>query len=275
MVDTKEFKFYQKSAEYVQSRIDFVPETALILGTALGGLAEKIENPVEIPYAQIPNFLVSTVKDHAGKLILGRMHGKNVVCMSGRFHYYEGYDFSQLVIPVRLFKLLGVKTLILTNAAGAINTGYRPGDVMIIKDHLNLMGAAPTRGKNIDEFGRRFFDVSNAYDKDLIKLAHRCAADTTLRIQEGVYVFCPGPQFETPAEIRFYRMAGGDAAGMSTVPEVLAAAQCGLRVLGLSLMTNMAAGILSEPIDGQEVDEVGKRAKAGLQRYIGSILEKL
>ena len=274
-MEKRDLSYYQKSADYVKSKIDFVPEIALILGTALGGLADKIENPITIPYSDIPNFLISTVDSHAGKLILGKLNGKNVVCMSGRFHYYEGYNFSQLVIPVRLFKLLGVHSMILTNASGGINTGYRPGDVMIIKDHINLLGASPTRGKNIEEFGRRFFDMSNAYDKDLIKIAQKCSSNTSLRVQEGVYAYACGPQFETPAEIKFMRIIGADAVGMSTVPEVITAAHCNIRVLGLSLITNMAAGVLDTPIDGNEVDEVGKRATEELQKYISNIIQEI
>lgn len=274
-MENMDFSYYKKSADYVKSKIDFVPDVAIILGTALGGLAEKIQNKITIPYREIPNFLLSTVDSHAGELILGQLGSKNVVCMSGRFHYYEGYDFNQLVIPIRLFKLLEVKSLILTNAAGAINTGYRPGDVMIIKDHINLIGASPTRGANVSKFGPRFFDMSNAYDKDLRKLAKKCSRHTGLRVQEGVYAYACGPQFETPAEIKFMRIIGADAVGMSTIPEVITANHCNIKVLGLSLMTNMAAGILDTAIDGNEVDEVGKNATIQLQEYISKILQEM
>ncbi len=179
---------------------------------------------------------------HAGKLILGTLAGKKVVCMSGRFHYYEGYSFEQLAAPVRLLKNLGVQKIILTNAAGAVNKAYKPGDVMIIADHINLMGVSPTRGKNISEFGDRFFDVSNMYARSLRKIARDCAENSGLTIHEGVYYIFSGPQFETPAEIRAVRILGADAVGMSTVTEALTAAQCSIPVLGLSLMTNMAAG---------------------------------
>ena len=221
------FAFYEKTADYVKSRAPFAPELGLILGTGLGPLAKQIEKPVEIDYRDIPNFLVSTAPDHAGKLIFGTLEGKKLVCMSGRFHSYEGYDFEQLAIPVRLFKLLGVKQLIVTNAAGGVNERYRPGDIMVISDHIKLNGASPMRGKNLPEFGDRFFDVSRMYTPRLRELALRLSKDTKLRVHEGVYFFMPGPQFETPAEIRAIRLLGGDAVGMSTVTEALTAAHCG------------------------------------------------
>ena len=186
------FAFYERTAEYVKARAPFVPEIALILGTGLGPLAGQIENPVTLDYREIPNFLVSTAPDHAGKLIFGTLEGKKLVCMSGRFHTYEGYDFEQLSIPVRLFKLLGVKQVIVTNAAGGVNEGYRPGDIMVISDHIKLNGASPMRGKNLPEFGDRFFDVSRMYTPRLRELALRLAKGTKLRVHEGVYFFMPG-----------------------------------------------------------------------------------
>ncbi len=266
------YQFYKLSADYIKRKISYDVDTAIILGTALGGFAEQIKNPLVIDYAEIPNFLVSTNEDHAGKMIIGELAGKKLLCMSGRFHYYEGYSFAELAISIRVLKLLGIKTLIITNAAGAVNTNYNVGDVMIIEDHLNFMGISPTRGANISEFGSRFFDMSNAYDKGLIKIAEKCTKCTNLKIRKGVYVFAAGPQFETPAEIKFMRIAGADAVGMSTVPEVIAAAQCGIKVLGLSLITNMAAGITSGPIDGKEVDAAGEKAKDGFKDYVKAIL---
>ena len=268
-------EYFEKSAEYIRSKIDYEPKIALILGSALGGLADDIEDPVEIPYGDIPNFLVSTVKSHAGKLILGELCGKKVVCMSGRFHYYEGYDFEQLVAPIRLFKLLGVETVILTNAAGGINSGYRPGDLMIINDHINLMGASPMRGPNHDRIGPRFFDMCNAYDKDLRELAKSLAGSCELRVQEGVYAYQVGPHFETPAEIRFLRTAGADACGMSTITEVLTAAHCGMRTLAISLITNMAAGMEVGGINGAEVDVVAKRSSLEFRKYLKEIIKHI
>jgi len=270
-----DYEYFRKSADYILDKIDFKPEIAIILGSSLGPLAEEIKNPVVIDYKDIPNFLISTVKSHAGKLILGELNGKKIACMSGRFHFYEGYDFEELVIPVRVLHLLGVKTIILTNAAGAVNTSYKPGDIMIIKDHIKLMGASPLRGPNIEEFGERFFDVSDMYTKSLRELAKRCADRIGINLQEGVYFFCPGPQFETPAEIRAIRILGGDAVGMSTVTEALTADHCGMKVLGLSLITNMAAGILNKPVTSEEVDETGAKASEKFRRLIGEIVKEI
>ena len=269
------FAFYEKTAEYVKSRAPFAPELGLILGTGLGPLAKQIENPVEIDYRDIPNFLVSTAPDHAGKLIFGTLEGKKLVCMSGRFHSYEGYDFEQLAIPVRLFKLLGVKQLIVTNSAGGVNEGYRPGDIMVISDHIKLNGASPMRGKNLPEFGDRFFDVSRMYTPRLRELALRLAKDTALRVHEGVYFFMPGPQFETPAEIRAIRLLGGDAVGMSTVTEALTAAHCGIELLGFSVITNMAAGMLDQPLTTEEVSETGRMIEERFSAYLKSVIREM
>ena len=269
------FAFYEKTAEYVKSRAPFAPELGLILGTGLGPLAKQIENPVEIDYRDIPNFLVSTAPDHAGKLIFGTLEGKKLVCMSGRFHSYEGYDFEQLAIPVRLFKLLGVKQLIVTNAAGGVNERYRPGDIMVISDHIKLNGASPMRGKNLPEFGDRFFDVSRMYTPRLRELALRLAKDATLRVHEGVYFFMPGPQFETPAEIRAIRLLGGDAVGMSTVTEALTAAHCGIELLGFSVITNMAAGMLDQPLTTEEVSETGRMIEEQFSAYLKSVIREM
>ncbi len=269
------YDYFKKSADYVLTKVDYKPEVAIILGSCLGGLAEEIENPIVIDYKDIPNFLLSTVSSHAGKLILGTLAGKKVVCMSGRFHYYEGYDFEQLTAPIRLFKLLGVKATILTNAAGAVNTSYNAGDVMIISDHVKLMGASPLRGPNVAEFGNRFFDVCDMYTKELREIALRCAKKSTLAIHEGVYFYWTGPQFETPAEIRAIRTLGGDAVGMSTVTEALTAAHCGMPLLGLSLMTNMAAGVLDQPITTEEVDVIASASSMKLRMYVKDIVNNL
>ena len=267
-----DFAYFQVSADYVRSKIDFTPEIGIILGTGLGPLAEEIENPVVIPYGDIPNFLVSTNSDHAGKLILGTLAGKKVVCMSGRFHYYEGYDFEQLTAPIRLFKLLGVKTVILTNASGAVNNEYRPGDVMILKDHIKLNGHSPLRGPNVEEFGPRFFDISNMYTPALRKLALECAGGTGLRVHEGVYMFFTGPQFETPAEIRAARILGADCVGMSTVTEALTAAHCGMPLLAMAVVTNMGAGVLDQPLTTDEVDETAQMVAGPFSDYMKKIV---
>lgn len=266
------YDYYAKSAEYIRSRTDIKPEIGIILGTGLGPFARQIENPVEIPYKDIPNFLVSTAPDHAGKLILGTISGRKVVCMSGRFHFYEGYSMEQLSIPVRVLKLLGIQKLVLTNAAGAVNTGYRPGDVMIISDHIKLYLGSPMRGPNVPEFGGRFFDVSDMYSSNLREIARSCAADSPLRIQEGVYMFFPGPQFESPAEIRAARILGADAIGMSTVTETLTAAHCKLPVLAFAVITNMAAGVKKGPVGGGEVEETASRIESDFSSYMKEVI---
>lgn len=265
-------EYFQRSADFLKAETGRSPETAVILGSCLGPFAQAIEDPVEIDYADIPNFLLSTVDSHAGKLIFGTVSGKQVACMSGRFHSYEGYAFEQLVIPIRVLKLLGVKAAILTNAAGAVNTGYRPGDVMVIRDHIKLNGDSPLRGPNVDAFGPRFFDTSRMYTPELRELAVKCAKDSPLRVHQGTYMFFPGPQFETPAEIRAARVLGADAVGMSTVTEALTAAHCGLPLLALSVMTNMAAGVLDQPLSGQEVDETARRVAGPFSEYMKALI---
>lgn len=268
-------EFFQKSADYVLSIIKEKPEIAIILGSGLGDFASKIENPIEIAYEDIPNFLVSTVSSHAGKLIYGKVGGKNILCMAGRFHSYEGYDFEQLVIPIRLFKLLGVKVTILTNAAGAVNRSYEVGDIMIVSDHIKLNGASPLRGKNLDFFGPRFFDVTDMYTKSLRELAMKCAENSGLNFHEGVYMFFPGPQFETPAEIRAARLLGADAVGMSTVTEALTAAHCSMPLLAFSVMTNMAAGVLDCKLSDEEVGIAAAKISDRFGAYIEKIIREI
>ena len=266
------YEFFKASADYVKGLVPYTPEVAIVLGSCLGPFADTIEDPIVVDYKDIPNFLVSTVASHASKLIFGTVAGRKVVCMSGRFHSYEGYDFEQLVIPIRLFKLLGVKATILTNAAGAVNASYRPGDIMVVSDHIKLNGASPLRGPNIEEFGPRFFDVTHMYTPALRRLALDCAQGTGLTVHEGVYFFFPGPQFETPAEIRAARVLGGDAVGMSTVTEALTAAHCGMPLLCLSVMTNMAAGVLGRPLTSEEVDETARTISERFSAYVAKIV---
>lgn len=269
------YDYFKKSADYVKSIIKDEPEIGIILGSGLGAFGNEIENSVEISYSEIPNFLVSTVESHAGKLIYGTVGGKKVICMSGRFHFYEGYDFEQLVIPIRLFKLLGVRATILTNAAGAVNMDYKVGDIMIVSDHIKLNGASPLCGKNIDEFGPRFFDVTDMYTKKLRELALRCAEGSGLSFHEGVYMFFTGPQFETPAEIRAARLLGADAVGMSTVTEALTAAHCSMPLLAFSVMTNMAAGVLDCKLSDEEVGIAAAKISARFGAYIEKVISEL
>ena len=269
------FEYFKKSADYVRSLINDEPEIAIVLGSGLGDFASRIEDPIEIKYEDIPNFLVSTVESHAGKLIFGKAGGKKIICMSGRFHFYEGYDYEQLVIPVRLFKLLGVKATILTNAAGAVNTDYKVGDIMIVSDHIKLNGASPLRGKNVDFFGPRFFDVTDMYTKKLRELALNCAEDSGLTFREGVYMFFTGPQFETPAEIRAARILGADAVGMSTVTEALTAAHCSMPLLAFSVMTNMAAGVLDQKLSDEEVGIAAAKISERFGKYIEKVISQI
>lgn len=275
MSELFEKSFYETAANYLKEKFPEKPEIAMILGSGLGPLADQIENRIEVPYNEIPNFLVSTNPAHAGKLIYGDLAGKKVICMSGRFHAYEGYSMAQLTIPVRVMYLLGAKKLIVTNAAGAVNLSYKPGDIMIISDHLKFTLESPMCGPNIDDFGPRFFDASKIYTPELRKLARDCAKETDLTIQEGTYFFMTGPQYETPAEIRAIRVLGGDAVGMSTVTETLTAAHLGMPVLGFSVIGNMAAGILDQPLTDEEVIETGNMIASKFSAYMKKIVERM
>lgn len=264
-----------ESTEYIKKIIDIKPEIGLILGSGLGDLAENIKNKVEIKYSDIPNFPVSTVKGHDGKLIIGELEGKDVIAMKGRFHYYEGYSQADTTIPVRVMKMMGVKNIIVTNAAGGVNKDFNAGDLMIIKDHINLSGSNPLIGKNDDRIGPRFPDMSDAYSKDKRKLVKDCAKELGINIKEGVYVYLSGPNYETPAEIKMLQILGGDAVGMSTVPEVLTAVHCGICVIGISCITNMAAGISQNKLNHEEVIETTERVKNDFSKLVTKIIKKI
>ena len=268
-------EYFQKSADFLRDKGGGIPETAVVLGSCLGPFAQAIQDPVEVDYAEIPHFLLSTVASHAGKLLFGTVAGKRVACMSGRFHSYEGYTFEELVIPIRVLKLLGVKTVVLTNAAGAVNTAFSGGDLMLITDHIKLFGDSPLRGPNIEALGPRFPDMSHVYTPRLQDAARQTAAALGIVLREGVYMFFPGPQYETPAEVRFARIAGADAVGMSTVPEAIAAAHCGMEVLGFTLCTNMAAGVLDQPLSGEEVVAAAEAAAPRFSALVKGCLERL
>lgn len=265
-------EYFQTSADFLRTKAGFTPEAGIVLGSCLGPFAQAIQDPIEVDYADIPHFLLSTVASHAGKLIFGTVAGRKAVCMSGRFHSYEGYSFEELVIPIRVLKLLGIRAVILTNAAGAVNRDYRPGDVMVIRDHIKLNGPSPLRGPNVEDFGPRFFDVSRMYTPELRTLALDRAKGSPLRVHEGTYMFFPGPQFETPAEIRAARLLGADAVGMSTVTEALTAAHCDLPLLALSVITNMAAGVLDQPLSTGEVDEAAEKIAGAFSDYMKTIV---
>jgi purine-nucleoside phosphorylase len=264
----------EKSAQFLKEKYPTVPEIGLILGSGLGVLAEEIENPIKVPYDQIPEFPVSTVEGHAGQLVFGTLQGKSVVAMQGRFHYYEGYSLDKVTFPVRVMKELGVTTLVVTNAAGGVNESFQAGDLMIISDHLNL-GQNPLIGPNDANLGPRFPDMSEAYTKELRTLAKDVASELKISIKEGVYVGMTGPSYETPAEIRMLRTLGGDAVGMSTVPEVIVASHSKLKVLGISCISNMAAGILDQPLTHDEVMETTEKVKADFLSLVKQIVKKI
>ena len=260
---------------YLRQHLPFTPDLALVLGSGLGGLADEIENAVTIPYRDVPGFPVSTAPGHAGQFVAGQLGGKNVLCMQWRFHYYEGHEMSAIALPVRVFKALGCRALVLTNAAGGVNWDFNVGDFMLITDHINFMGANPLRGANDDSIGPRFCDMTQVYAPDLQSLALRVAKEQNLVLQKGVYLGYMGPSFETPAEIRAFRTLGADAVGMSTVPEAIAASHCGLPVLGLSLITNMAAGMAGKRLSGDEVIEIANQRGVVFQKLVRGIVEAL
>ena len=264
-----------EAADYLRGKVRKIPRVILVLGSGLGVLADEIENACVLPYGDIPHFPVSTAPGHAGRLVAGRLAGKDVLVMQGRFHYYEGYGLERIAFPLRVFKAMGAETLFLTNAAGGVNETFAPGDLMLITDHINLNGANPCVGANDDAIGPRFFDMSKAYDPGLRAAARAAAAEIGVGLREGVYMWFTGPSFETPAEIRAARALGADAVGMSTVPETIAAVHCGLKVLGVSCITNLAAGISKKPITTEEVLEISEREKprfsAFVKRTIASI----
>lgn len=270
-------KIYDKAvqaAEFIKGKLNGTPEMGLILGSGLGDLAEEIEEKVVIKYNEIPNFPVSTVHGHAGQLVIGKLMGKTVLAMQGRFHFYEGYDMRVVTFPVRVMKLLGINTIIVTNAAGAVNKNFTPGDLMIITDHLNMGGNNPLIGHNEEEFGVRFPDMSSAYSKRLQGVARDCAKELNIDMQEGIYTYFTGPTYETPAEVRMVEKLGGDAVGMSTVPEVIVAVHSGIEVLGISCITNMGAGILEQPLDHNEVIEVTTKVRANFISLVKEVIKK-
>ena len=269
------YKHVREAAAYVRGKVAQVPLIGIILGSGLGGIAEKIEEKQEIPYGEIPHFARSTAPGHKGQLVAGKLSGMPVICMQGRLHYYEGHDMEDVVFPIRVMKLLGVQTLIVTNAAGGINQSYQVGDLMLIEDHINFMGSNPLIGPNAPEFGPRFCDMTYTYTPQLRRLADAAAEKLGIQLQHGVYLACTGPSYETPAEIRAFRTLGADAVGMSTVPEVIAASHCGLKVLAFSLITNMAAGVLDQPLTEEEVILIGNQRGSVLQSLIMEIIAEL
>ena len=268
-------ELYQEAANYLSSRIIGHPETAIILGSGLGSLADQIEEAVVIPYAEIPHFMHSTATGHKGNLICGKLGKKQVLAMQGRFHYYEGYSMQQVTFPIRVMKLLGIKNLLVSNAAGGINNTFKVGDMMIIRDHINMM-PNPLIGPNNELFGTRFPDMTRAYDRDFIRLVEEIADSLQIRLKKGVYVGLTGPSFETPAEYAFYGKVGGDAIGMSTVPEVIVARHAGIRVFGMSVITNEGYHFADDFVnDGAEVIVAANKAASIMTQLFRELVARI
>lgn len=263
------------AAEYLKTRMPFAPEIGLVLGSGLGDYAETLEERVRIPYRDIPDFPQPTVQGHSGAFVFGKKDGKPVVVLQGRIHYYEGLSQREITIPIRVLSAIGVKTVVLTNAAGGVNLSFRPGDLMLISDHINYSGSNPLIGKNLDSFGPRFPDASDIYTASLRSAIREKAAAEGIGLQEGVYAMYSGPNYETPAEIRMFRVLGADAVGMSTAPEALVAAHCGMQVVGISCITNMAAGVLPVKLNHAEVTETAMRVRGVFAKLIGLVIEIL
>ena len=263
------------AADYIREKIPFMPKLGLVLGSGWNMIVEDMEDTVRIPYAEVPGMIASTVPGHAGEWVFGKIGGREVCVMAGRIHYYEGHPLKDVTLPIRVMKALGIETVVLTNAAGAVNKGFEPGDMMLITDHINLTASNPLIGPNEDELGVRFPDMSKAYDPALREAARSVAREQGMTLREGVYLWLTGPTFETPAEIRMARALGADAVGMSTVPETIVARHGGMRVLALSCMTNMAAGVLDQPLTHQEVLETMTRVRVPYRAFLARLIALL
>jgi purine-nucleoside phosphorylase len=265
----------EHAARAIRARWNQEPRVALVLGSGLGAFADDLQDSVAMSYQDVPGFARSTVEGHEGRLVMGMIESVPVVVMQGRFHSYEGYSLGEVVFPIRTFGLLGVKSLVLTNAAGGINVGFHQGALMIINDHLNLMCANPLRGPNDERFGQRFPDMSEVYARDYQEIAVEESHNMRLELRRGIYAALSGPSYETPAEVRLLRTLGADAVGMSTVPEAIVARQMGIKVLGISCITNMAAGVIGEPINHEEVVETGARVHETFKELLRRVIPRL
>ncbi len=264
-----------ETANYIRTKVSELPETAIILGTGLGNLVTQLTEKMEIPYETIPNFPVSTVEGHSGKLIFGFLGEKRIMAMQGRFHYYEGYDMKEVTFPVRVMKALGIKNLLVSNASGGMNPDFKIGDLMIITDHINCFPEHPLRGKNDKRLGDRFPDMSEAYSKAFIEKAQAIAQRNNIRTVEGVYVGTTGPTFETPAEYKMFRIIGGDAVGMSTVPEVIVANHAGIKVFGMSIITDLGIDGKIVEVSHEEVQEVGDKAQPLMTQIMKELVAEI
>jgi purine-nucleoside phosphorylase len=270
-----QYALAQRAAEFVRGRVPELPSVAVVLGSGLGDFTEALRSAVTIPYGDIPHWPASAVVGHAGKLVIGSIAGRRVAALSGRAHFYEGHPMTVVTFATRVMGLLGVHSLVLTNAAGGINLGFKPGTLMVIDDHINLMGTSPLIGSNDDRFGPRFPDMTDAYSKRLRQIADEAARSRQVAVAHGVYVAVHGPSYETPAEIRYLRAIGADAVGMSTVPEAIVANHMGMEVIGISCITNPAAGVLPQPLVHDEVMAVARRVRGEFSALLEAILERL
>lgn len=275
MGNAKEREIIETAVRIISERINFKPEIGMILGSGLGDYADRIENPVKISYSEIPNFPVSTVAGHAGQFVLGTCMGKKVIAMQGRVHYYEGYTQKQITLPVRIMKRLGVEKMLLTNAAGGVNKAFAPGTLMIIRDHINYSGSNPLIGENFDEDGSRFPDMTQVYHAEFRNKLKEVSSREGIHLEEGIYMMFSGPNYETPAEVQMAARLGADAVGMSTVPETIVCAHCGIPVLGISCITNLAAGILDQPLNHEEVVETAARVKETFVEVLNLVLTEI
>ncbi len=269
------YQMCKEAADYISSKVDCSDAIGLILGSGLGNLAEEIEGATIISYKDIPNFPMTKIAGHAGRLVVGKLNGKKVMCMQGRFHFYEGYDMKIVSMPVRVMKLLNCKALIVTNAAGGVNRNFDEGCLMLIDDFINYMGDNPLVGDNVEQFGVRFPDMTKALDENFKEIAVKCAKELDINLQRGTYMAFRGPNYETPAEIRFASVIGADAVGMSTVPEILVARHCNLPTVGISCITNMAAGITGKELNHKEVEEVAKKVNSQFRSLIKAIISNM
>jgi purine-nucleoside phosphorylase len=262
----------KEAAAFIEERIGVKPRLGIILGSGLGALGERVEEPEILRFGEIPHFHVSTVQGHSGRLVTGLLEGCPVMVLQGRLHYYEGLTMAEVVFPVRCMRMLGVDNLIVTNAAGSLSPDYQPGDLMLIRDHIKMVTDSPLRGANINEFGPRFNDMTDPYDSDIRTLARRCGENLGIALKEGVYCYMPGPSYETASEVRMLGLLGGHAVGMSTVPEVITAVHAGMKVLGISCITNMGTGILDQPLDHDEIIRVGEEVRRTFINLLKSIV---
>lgn len=267
---------YEESAQAIRARLKgFVPKVAMVLGSGLGFLGDQVEDPIAIDYHDIPHFKASTAPGHKGRLVCGMLDGQRVAVMQGRMHHYEGYSYEEVSYAVRVLRLLGCDTLVVTNAAGCVRQDWHAGELMLITDQIKMFSPSPLRGENLPQFGPRFPDASHLYSPRLQQLARDAARELGLTLREGIYFYCYGPQYETPAEVRAARILGGDAVGMSTAPEVIVAGHCGMQVLGFTLLSNMAAGILDQPLSEQEVLDAAEACKGKFSALVRACLRKL